>query len=135
MKRNPKRINKVLASIVMVVLILGLFVALPMKIKSAKYDARVEMAYAQIQRAVSSDANYAKIEVSIGICSRPHPWLSLYRRTIGRVPAMRRLGLLDSAKPVKGIVITSWQGALDPGPFFDDIITPLNIGDVPVELH
>jgi len=135
MKRNPKRINKVLASIVMVVLILGLFVALPMKIKSAKYDARVEMAYAQIQRAVSSDANYAKIEVSIGICSRPHPWLSLYRRTIGRVPAMRRLGLLDSAKPVKGIVITSWQGALDPGPFFDDIITPLNIGDVTVELH
>jgi hypothetical protein len=58
-----------------------------------------------------------------------------YRRTIGRLPAVRRLGLLDSSKPVKGIVLTGWQGALDAGPFFDEIIAPLNIGDVPVELH
>ena len=87
MKRNLKRVCTVLASIVIVVLLLGIFVPILMKIENSKYDARVESAYAKIQRALDSDPNHAMIEISVGTFSVPRGMLPMYRRTIGRLPA------------------------------------------------
>ena len=143
--KNPKRINRTLATIVTLVMLLGGFVAILCKIENSKYEARVESVHAQIQRALASDPNYAMIEVSVGTFSAPRGMLPIYRRTIGRLPALRQLGFLKAERPIKGIVIeadrpiegiapTAGGTGFGPGPFYDKVISPLKKGNIPVQI-
>ncbi len=134
MKRKPKRITRTLASIVILVLLLGVFVAILTKIENSKYAARVENAYAQIERALASDPNYAMIEVSVETLSVPRGMLPIYRRALGRLPAVRRLAFLKTHRPTKGIELTGAANGFDTGLFYNEVISPLDIGDVPLQI-
>lgn len=143
--KNPKRINRTLAAIVILLLLLCGLVAILSKIENSKYDARVESVHAQIQRALGSDPNYATIKVSVGTFSAPRGMLPVYRRTIGRIPALRQLGFLKAERPIKGIVIEAERpidgidlsaggNGFEPGPFYDKVISPLKKGNIPVQI-
>jgi len=134
MKRNLKRIYVVLASIVIVVLLLGVFVAILAKRENARYDAHVEAAHAQIQRALDSDPNHAMVEVSVRTFSVPRDRLPVYQPLLAFFPAARRLGFLKTDRPIKGIVLTARGAGFDPGPFYEKVISPHNMGNVPVQM-
>jgi len=133
MKRMPKRICLVSASIVIAALLIGGVVAILMKIENSKYDAHVESAHAQIERALTSDPNYAMIKVSVETFSVQRDMLPMYRRTIGRIPVVNRLGFLKNPKPTKGIVLRGGGNGFDPGSFYEKVIRPLEI-DVPLQI-
>jgi hypothetical protein len=134
MKRNLRRVYTVLASIVVVVLLIGVFGAILMKIENAKYDAHVESAYAKIQSALDSDPNHAMIEVSVETFSVARDMLPMYQPLLAFFPAVRRLGFLKTDRPIKGIVLRARGAGFDPGHFCEKVISPLDMADVPLQI-